>query len=411
MVLRNALDLMTYNIRKNLLFILLLAMGIFFMSFLGVIYCSQRHTYDDLNQALHGKFNQLGWVMEKTADGMSKEFKREILLQEKLYYASEFDTPYYPVPEDLHHIWTDKNTDSEEVEFLYVDPRFLRDTGICLSDGASWEDIVRVTGAVEEPEQTTVYLLGGSEYKGSGLAEEYLVDGFGESDRAVRYVILGYLKPNQRSIDGSVRNYFDSQLELSVNLDNQIIVLRYPDEYDWSYFFLEEDDSFIREISEEASAKGISYRELVIKRLSSHFAAVFEDTIAIRAFTVKSLFMLVPAFVLFVIILCIEVHYAEREHLALLIVNGFYTRTIISILLVKYILGLGIAAAIASILLVRLLPHYFVAELSKIMRVAWSEKVVPMVVLFALSVVLLQLLVSIVGLRKHDIGEMLHFSE
>ena len=188
-------------------------------------------------------------------------------------------------------------------------------------------------------------------------------------------------------------------------LDSEIVVLR---EDNASFFFFDtEKETIVKEITSWAENHQISYSSLIIQKYKDFLETRYYETKVLNEFTWKSLRVLLPAFVLFLVILQVEMFYGERRELGLLLLNGVRTARIMTALLLKNLFLLLGAALFAWIAIVRTIPIRFSSNLGTIMQAALVGNVIPITILFALMVFLIQSAISLVSFRRNTIITLL----
>ena len=173
------------------------------------------------------------------------------------------------------------------------------------------------------------------------------------------------------------------------------------------FFFDTEQETIVKEITSWATEHNISYSGLIIQKYKDYLETRYYETKVLNEFTRKSLRVLLPAFVLFLVILQVEMFYGDRRELGLFLLNGVSTAKIMTALLFRTFLLLLGAVLFAWIAIVRTIPIWFNSKLGAVMQAALTENVIPITVLFVLMVFFIQSGISLVSFRRNTIITLL----
>lgn len=431
MVVRNVLDLMSVNLRKNIMSVILVSAGIFLTVFLSLLFCSEKSTYNDIDKALGGNFERFG-VIEVETNWESQMRLQEAFQQiSGIYAASEFhsDNLISALDDGIRNsLYKSHSNISEYSDVLYADPCFLQNTGIELEDGIDWEYVVErfenegrsldglISGENQEDSageyEAVYFVLLGANYKDVDWQPEYrwdeeTVDG---TVYHYRWIVLGCFEPNQNTINPlKIQSENVTEMTRTVLLDDEIVVLS-KEAASW-YFITTTPDLMMDTVSGAAKDTEIEFGDLSVLMYRAFFNKLYYETNVIMDITKRGLVVLIPAFVLLVIILGAEIFYTERRHLALMIINGFYSKTLRWIMAFKFAFGMSLSVVISAGALNIFLPRYFSTERDLLMQMARQERVFLFAGIFILLVLLIQIMVSFIGLKKQDVIESIRFTE
>ena len=194
-----------------------------------------------------------------------------------------------------------------------------------------------------------------------------------------------------------------NDLQFTYSADTEIILLC-PDELFNSLFYFDIGNGSVQsEISAVAAQKGIPYEEMTVYTFSVYYREFFRETEAISATLKRTLAVFLPALLLFIIILQLEMFAEERKHLGILSICGFSTRYLMGIELAKNMIAMLLSIGLAGTALVLVLPRHYDTEISTIIRVAFAESVIPAVLVFTAFIVAVQIIVIGICLHRSSV--------
>lgn len=404
MLIRNAIDLFALNAKKNLLSILTAAVGIFLAFYLGVSLISQEHTYNTINAALDGKAERFGWVsFDMEDEDLCEDLIRELTGRENVYGAtfSYTDTALGELYPELRQQYQMLHPGESEITVRVASARFLRDCGLRLEGDRSWDDIIRLlSGNTTE----NVFLLPGAAYRyiAPDLPSEAAAQN-SERSSSAGYITAGMLADDQTILGEDFQYNLGNDLQFTYSADTEIILLC-PDELFNSLFYFDTGNGSVQsEISAVAAQKGIPYEEMTVYTFSVYYREFFRETEAISATLKRTLAVFLPALLLFIIILQLEMFAEERKHLGILSICGFSTRYLMGIELAKNMIAMLLSIGLAGTALVLVLPRHYDTEISTIIRVAFAESVIPAVLVFTAFIVAVQIIVIGICLHRSSV--------
>ena len=221
------------------------------------------------------------------------------------------------------------------------------------------------------------------------------------SEKKIR--VIGHFQKQQQTVELHTLN--SDGLTVTTPLDSEIVVLR---EDNAAFFFFDtEQETIVNGITSWAENNHISYSSMIIKKYKDYLETRYYETKVLNGFTKKSLRVLLPAFVLFLIILQVEMFYGDRRELGLFLLNGVTTGNIIIVLLLRNIFLLFGAVFGAWIVIVKTIPLMFNSNLKVVMQAALAKNVIPITILFVLAAFLLQSVISVVSFKRNTIITLL----
>lgn len=410
MIFYCATNLFIGGIKKNVISMVLVAGGIYLCFFLALSYCSQSYVFDSVDVALGGKADSFGIIQIDSLDENTPILIRYLTEAEGLMNAtrSSGEPGITEIP-GLMEVYQachkgEAPYGEKEISVLTASPEFLRETGIRLENNLSWEKVISLYEQTKDanPSGKTVYCILGADYQSVPVGSEAVIQE-SEYGSEKRIRVIGHFQKQQKTVDLHTLN--SEGLSVTTLLDSEIVVLR---EDNASFFFFDtEKETIVKEITSWAENHQISYSSLIIQKYKDFLETRYYETKVLNEFTWKSLRVLLPAFVLFLVILQVEMFYGERRELGLFLLNGVRTARIMTALLLKNLFLLLGAALFAWIAIVRTIPIRFSSNLGTIMQAALVGNVIPITILFALMVFLIQSAISLVSFRRNTIITLL----
>lgn len=410
MIFRCATDLLIGGMKKSILSIVLVAGGIYLCFFLGLSYCSQSYVFDSVDEALGGKADSFVIIQIDGLDENTPALMRYLSNTDGLMNATRpSEEPGIDEIPGLSEVYRachsgEALSDGDKISVLTASPEFLCETGIRLENDLSWEQVISLYEKTKETDSfgRTVYCILGAEYQSIPVGSEAVIreSEYG-SVKTIR--VIGHFRKAQKTVD--LRTLKADGLTVTTPLDGEIIVLR---EDNASFFFFDtEQETIVKEITSWATEHNISYSGLIIQKYKDYLETRYYETKVLNEFTRKSLRVLFPAFVLFLVILQVEMFYGDRRELGLFLLNGVSTAKIMTALLFRTFLLLLGAVLFAWIAIVRTIPIWFNSKLGAVMQAALTENVIPITVLFVLMVFFIQSGISLVSFRRNTIITLL----
>ena len=410
MIFRCAIDIFCGGMKKSLLSIILLAGGIYLCFFLALSYCSQSYVFDSVDEALGGKADSFGIIQIDGLDENTPALIRYLAEADGLMNATrareEPGITEIPGLVEAYRV-CHKGTvllEDNQIPVLTASPKFLRETGIRLGNNLSWEKVISLYEQTKDanPSGKTVYCILGAEYQDIPVGSEAVIreSEYG-SEKKIR--VIGHFQKQQETVELHTLN--SDGLTVTTPLDSEIVVLR---EDNAAFFFFDtEQETIVNSITSWAENNHISYSSMIIKKYKDYLETRYYETKVLNGFTKKSLRVLLPAFVLFLIILQVEMFYGDRRELGLFLLNGVTTGNIIIVLLLRNIFLLFGAVFGAWIVIVKTIPLMFSSNLKVVMQAALAKNVIPITILFVLAAFLLQSVISVVSFKKNTIITLL----
>lgn len=410
MIFRCAIDIFCGGMKKSLLSIILLAGGIYLCFFLALSYCSQSFVFDSVDEALGGKADSFGIIQIDGLDENTPALIRYLAESDGLMNATRAsEEPGITEIPGLVEAYRacHKGTvlfEDNQIPVLTASPEFLRETGIRLGNDLSWEKVIFLYEQTKDanPSGKTVYCILGAEYHNIPVGSEAVIreSEYG-SEKKIR--VIGHFQKQQQTVELHTLN--SDGLTVTTPLDSEIVVLR---EDNAAFFFFDtEQETIVNGITSWAENNHISYSSMIIKKYKDYLETRYYETKVLNGFTKKSLRVLLPAFVLFLIILQVEMFYGDRRELGLFLLNGVTTGNIIIVLLLRNIFLLFGAVFGAWIVIVKTIPLMFNSNLKVVMQAALAKNVIPITILFVLAAFLLQSVISVVSFKRNTIITLL----
>lgn len=408
MIFRCSTDLIINGIRKSILATVLMAGGLFLCFFLSLSYQSQTYMFETVDKALGGKADSFGIIMIDTM-GSVPFLKHEFGGMSGLYSASHItvEPGMAAMPgvvetyKRTHTGQLDRTVDADGIAALAASPMFLKDTGIRLEGGMDWDDVIAQFHLAENlTDREEVLCILGADYDGVLVGSEISVNDWQGNTKIIR--VLGRFLKGQETVD---RNTIYSEgLHVTTKLDGEIVVLS---EDDMAYFFFDTQEELVSRISTWAEQNQVPYSDFFIERYQTYLESRFYETIVLNGYTKKSLCTLIPSFILFLVILQLELFYGERKQLGLLLLNGINSKKVVVILATRNLMILLAALLTSAIGVVKVIPYYFSSDLQMVMEAAFARKVFPITLLTALIMFVVQMTVAFISFRRNSITTLL----
>lgn len=413
MFVGNAIDLLMINIRKNLASVIIVTVGLFLTVFISLSVISQKFAYRTIDKALNGRAEGFGWVeINQDYDSISDHEKAMALVDKLIADGIAVNATYSVVTllgdaafPTLVDQYFKLHIDSEYVSAWCISPLFFDYCGLQLQKDLTWEEVL---SAMNDCAENEAVILLGSDYCDvkPGTKIEIVVNDADESYTVI-YKILGHFKPNQEMVTENVIDAIGNDLAFTKCVDSEVFIAGANDNYRNAFFIDSENEAIQNKITSLAEEMGVPHSELTICNFLTYFDERYRDVRAINTVMRKSLILFLPAFISFIVFLQYEMFMAERKHLGLLMVCGFSSRYLITIELVKCVIVLLLSVCLTYFPLAYVLPNYYGTDLREIMRVALSERVLPIVALLILVVLAIQLVVVAIGIKNNNVVDII----